>query len=85
MKLTRHVTHAARFVFTVGNLLYSCKINGTGTVWRKIGAAVWDGWVWYMGAVWEQYWSGGMGSGVKRYRYGRKVADDAVSDIFFKL
>jgi len=43
--------------------------------------AVWDGWVWYMGAVWEQYWSGGMGSGVKRY--GGMVADDALSDIFF--
>ena len=24
--------------------------------------AVWDGLVWYIGAVWEQYWSGGMGS-----------------------
>jgi len=44
--------------------------------------AVWDDWVWYTGAVWEQYWSGGMGSGVKRY--DRKVADDALSDIFFK-
>ena len=36
-----------------------------------------------MGAVWEQYWSGGMASGVKRYI--RKVPDDALSDIFFKI
>jgi len=44
-----------------------------GTVWERYGkrlelrygsgmGAVWDGWVWYMGAVWVQYWSGGMGS-----------------------
>jgi len=33
--------------------------------------------------IWEQYWSGGMGSGVKRH--GRKVADDALSGIFFKI
>jgi len=26
-------------------------VDGTGTVWRKIGAAVWDGWVWYAAAV----------------------------------
>ena len=80
--------------------------DGMGTVSQEIGAAVWDGWVWYMGAVWEQYWSGGMGSvwddwvwytgavweqywsggmgsGVKRY--GRKVANDALSGIFFKI
>jgi len=45
--------------------------------------AVWDGWVWYMGAVWEQYWSGGMESGVNRF--GRKGADDGLSGIFFKI
>ena len=44
---------------------------------------VWDGWVWYVGAVWEQYLSGGMESGVKRY--GRKGAGDALSGIFFKI
>jgi len=59
-------------------------------IWERcgssIGAAVWDRWydrVLYTGAVWEQYWSGGMGFGVKRY--GRKVTDDALSDIFFKI
>jgi len=57
--------------------------DGMGTVWQEIGAAVWDDRVWYTGAVWEQYWSGGMASGVKRYI--RKVPDDASSDIFFKI
>jgi len=50
-------------------------------VWERHGrGAVWDGWVWYTGAVWEQYWSGGMGSGVKRY--GRNVGPVA-SDLGF--
>jgi len=57
--------------------------NGMARDWRCGMGAVWDGWVWYMGAVWEQYWSGGMESGVKRY--GRKGADDALSGIFFKI
>jgi len=68
--------------------------GGIGTVWGRYGngmakdwscgmGTVWDEWVWYTGVAWEQYWSGGMGSGVKRY--GRKVADDALSDIFFKI
>ena len=58
-----------------------------GTVWAQYWSggmgSVWDDWVWYTGAVWEQYWSGGMGSGVKRYC--RKVADDALSGIFFRI
>jgi len=49
--------------------------------WSGGMGSVWDDWVWCTGAVWEQYWSGGMETGVKRY--GRKVADDALSDIFF--
>jgi len=49
----------------------------------SIGAAVWDRY-WMIGfGIREQYWSGGMGSGVKRY--GRKVADYALSDIFFNI
>jgi len=47
--------------------------DGMGAVWERYGngmardwscgmGAVWDGWVGYMGAVWEQYWSCGMGS-----------------------
>jgi len=39
--------------------------DGTGTVWRKIGAAVWGGMGWLglvYGSGMEQYWSGGMGS-----------------------
>ena len=58
-----------------------------GAVWEQYWSggmgSVWDDWVWYTGEVWEQYWSGGMGSGVKRY--GRNVADDALSDIFFEI
>jgi len=59
-------------------LRYGNSIGVAVAVWDR-----WDEWVWYTGAVWEQFWSGGMGSGVKRY--GRKVADDALSDIFFKI
>jgi len=36
--------------------------NGMAKDWSCGLGAVWGGWVWYMGAVWEQYWSGGMGS-----------------------
>ena len=54
-----------------------------GTVRRKIGAAVRERYGMVGFGIREQYWSGGMGSGVKRY--GRKVADDALSDIFFKI
>ena len=53
-----------------------------GKVWQDIGAAVWDAWVWYTGVVWEQYWSGGMASGVKRYI--RKVPDDALNGHIFQ-
>jgi len=58
-----------------------------GAVWEQYWSgdmgSVWDDLVWYTGAVCEQYWSGGMGSDVKCY--GRKVADDALSNIFFKI
>jgi len=57
--------------------------NGMAKDWSCGMGAVWDGWVWYMGAVWAQYRSGGMGSGVRRY--SRKVDDDALSGMFLKI
>ena len=45
--------------------------DGMGKVWHEIGAAVWDSWVWYMGAAqWDRY--GMIGFGI-RERYGSSI------------